>query len=150
MFDAVMNFKKDVYVKLLEKLEIKLNAEEKELEGKPLIKRIMQKWLPAGETMLQLITLHLPSPVVAQKYRAEMLYEGPTDDEAYLGIKNCDPTAPLMMYVSKMVPSSDKGRFFAFGRVFSGKCATGQKVRIMGPNYIPGKKDGLYVKNIQR
>ena len=143
MFDAVMNFKKDVYVKLLDKLEIKLNAEEKELEGKPLIKMIMQKWLPAGDSLLQLITLHLPSPVVAQKYRAEMLYEGPTDDEAGRGIKNCDPTAPLMMYVSKMVPSSDKGRFFAFGRVFSGRCAAGQKVRIMGPNYIFGKKDGL-------
>ena len=30
-----------------------------------------------------------------------------------------------MMYVSKMVPTSDKGRFYAFGRVFSGTIATG-------------------------
>jgi len=150
MFKAVMGFDKETTEKLLEKLNIKLTTEEKELEGKPLIKKIMQKWLPAGETMLQLITLHLPSPVTAQKYRAEMLYEGPTDDVAYLGIKNCDPEGPLMMYVSKMVPSSDKGRFFAFGRVFSGKVSTGLKARIMGPNYIPGKKDDLYVKSIQR
>lgn len=150
MFQAVMGFQKDTTEKLLEKLEIKLTNEEKELEGKPLIKKIMQKWLPAGETMLQLITLHLPSPVTAQKYRAEMLYEGPTDDAAYLGIKNCDPNGPLMMYVSKMVPSSDKGRFFAFGRVFSGKVSTGLKARIMGPNFVPGKKDDLYVKSIQR
>jgi elongation factor 2 len=49
-----------------------------------------------------------------------------------------------------MVPSADRGRFYAFGRVFSGKIATGQKVRIMGPNYVPGKKADLYVKNIQR
>merc|ERR1719461_1629402 len=150
MFDAVMNFKKDVYTKLLEKLNIKLSAEDKELEAKPLIKKIMQKWLPAGETMLQLITIHLPSPVTAQKYRAEMLYEGPNDDEACMGIKNCDPCAPLMMYVSKMVPSSDKGRFFAFGRVFSGKIATGLKARIMGPNFVVGKKEDLYLKSIQR
>ena len=58
--------------------------------------------------------------------------------------------APLMLYVSKMVPSADKGRFFAFGRVFSGKVATGDKVRIMGPNYVPGKRDNLHVKPIQR
>merc|ERR1711904_609712 len=45
---------------------------------------------------------------------------------------------------------SDRGRFFAFGRVFSGKIATGQKVRILGPNYIPGKKSDLWGKNIQR
>merc|ERR1712062_266174 len=37
-----------------------------------------------------------------------------------------------------------------FGRVFSGKIATGQKVRIMGPNYIPGKKEDLNEKAIQR
>lgn len=150
MFDAVMNFKKDVYTKLIEKLEIKLTSEERDLEGKPLIKRIMQKWIPAGETMLQLITIHLPSPVVSQKYRAELLYEGPGDDAVCMGIKNCDPNAPLMMYVSKMVPSSDKGRFFAFGRVFSGKIATGLKARIMGPNFVVGKKEDLYLKSIQR
>merc|ERR1719494_977447 len=67
-----------------------------------------------------------------------------------MGIKNCDPDGPLMMYVSKMVPSSDKGRFYAFGRVYSGKVATGMKARIMGPNFVPGKKDDLFNKSIQR
>eukprot|EP00112_Aurelia_sp_Birch-Aquarium-sp1_P022618 Seg643.7 transcript_id=Seg643.7/GoldUCD/mRNA.D3Y31 product="Elongation factor 2" protein_id=Seg643.7/GoldUCD/D3Y31 len=150
MFDAVMHHKKDVYQKLLEKLEIKLKVEEREKEGKPLLKTIMQHWLPAGETLLQMITIHLPSPVTAQKYRMEMLYEGPHDDEAALGIKNCNPNGPLMMYISKMVPTADRGRFFAFGRVFSGKVATGLKARIMGPNYVPGKKEDLYCKSIQR
>lgn len=150
MFDAVMNFKKEEYEKLLTKLNIKLTVEEKELEAKPLIKKIMQKWLPAGETMLQLITIHLPSPVTAQKYRAEMLYEGPQDDECYKGIVSCDPEGPLMMYVSKMVPSSDKGRFYAFGRVYSGKVSTGMKARIMGPNFVVGKKEDLHIKNVQR
>jgi len=145
-----MNFKKDEYEPLLEKLSIKLSQDDKELEGKPLIKKIMQKWIPAGDTMLQLITIHLPSPVTAQAYRAEMLYEGPKDDEAFKGIKDCNPEAPLMMYVSKMVPSADKGRFFAFGRVFSGKIATGLKARIMGPNFVYGKKEDLYLKGIQR
>ena len=28
--------------------------------------------------------------------------------------------------------------------------ATGAKVRIMGPNYIPGQKKDLYVKTVQR
>jgi elongation factor 2 len=65
-------------------------------------------------------------------------------------MKNCDPEGPLMMYVSKMVPTPDGSRFYAFGRVFSGTIATGQKVRIMGPNYIPGNKTDLWVKNTQR
>jgi len=54
------------------------------------------------------------------------------------------------MYVSKMVPTSEKGRFYAFGRVFSGVVATGQTVRIMGPDYVQGKRTDLYIKKIQR
>jgi len=72
------------------------------------------------------------------------------DKNTFLAIKTCDPKGPLIMYVSKMVPTSDKGRFYAFGRVFSGTVATGQKVRIMGPNYVFGKKEDLYQKPIQR
>ncbi|EDO45605.1 predicted protein [Nematostella vectensis] len=150
MFDAIMNFKKEATANLLEKLKIKLTVEERELEGKPLFKTVMRKWLPAGEAMLQMIAIHLPSPVVSQKYRCELLYEGPQDDAVALGIKACDPEAPLCLYISKMVPTSDKGRFYAFGRVFSGKVASGQKVRIMGPHYVPGKKEDLYLKTIQR
>merc|ERR1719500_1554464 len=68
-----------------------LKTEEKELEGKPLMKCVMRNWLPAGDAMFQMIVIHLPSPVTAQKYRAELLYEGPHDDAACMGIKNCDP-----------------------------------------------------------
>jgi elongation factor 2 len=153
VFSAIMNFKKEEYLKLIEKLNIKIPVEDKDkLEegGKPLLKVVMKSWLPAGDTLLSMIAIHLPSPVTAQKYRTEMLYEGPHDDEAFIGMKGCDPNAPLMMYISKMVPTSDKGRFYAFGRVFSGTVATGQKARIMGPNYVPGKKDDLCVKAIQR
>jgi elongation factor 2 len=55
-----------------------------------------------------------------------------------------------MMYVSKMVPSNDKGHFYAFGRVFSGRIKAGQKVRIMGPNYEPGNKSDCFVRPVQR
>jgi len=158
VFDAIMNFKKEATEKLLGKLTTAtgkavkdvMKHDELQLEGKPLMKVVMRSWLPAGEAMFQMIVIHLPSPVTAQKYRAEMLYEGPSDDAACIAMKNCDPEGPLMMYISKMVPTSDKGRFYAFGRVFSGKIATGMKARIMGPNFIPGKKEDLYEKSIQR
>jgi len=150
VFDAIMNYKKDDTVSLLQKLNIELKPEDKDKDGKQLLKVVMRTWLPAGETLLQMIAIHLPSPVTAQKYRMEMLYEGPLDDEAAVAVKNCNPDGPLMMYISKMVPTSDKGRFYAFGRVFSGRVATGMKARIMGPNYTPGKKEDLAEKAIQR
>ena len=145
-----MNVKKEEVKTLVEKLDIKLTTEEKELEGKAQLKVIMRKFLPAADALLEMMILHLPSPFAAQKYRMETLYEGPTDDESAIAIRDCDPKGPLMLYVSKMVPTSDKGRFFAFGRVFSGTARSGLKVRIQGPNYTPGKKEDLFVKSIQR
>jgi len=152
LFEAIMQEKHGKVNKMLKAIGVELKGEEKELKGKQLLKRVMQKWLPAGDTVLEMIVLHLPSPAKAQAYRVDTLYEGPLDDKTATAIRTCDTSdgAPLCMYVSKMVPTSDKGRFYAFGRVFSGKIATGQKVRIMGPNYKPGKKTELWVKNIQR
>jgi elongation factor 2 len=150
VFDACMNAQMDKLQKILESLNIKLTNDEKELRQKQLLKRVMQKWLPAHESLLEMLVLQLPSPSKAQKYRVENLYTGPMDDKTATAIRNCDPNGPLCMYVSKMVPTADRTRFYAFGRVFSGTISTGQKVKIMGSNYVPGKKEDLYYKSIQR
>lgn len=153
IFDAVMNEKKDKVDKMLKSLHVSLTPEEREQVPKKLLKTVMMKFLPAAETLLQMIVAHLPSPKKAQTYRAEMLYSGEpsAEDKYFMGIKNCDPKAPLMLYISKMVPTADRGRFFAFGRIFSGTVKSGQKVRIMGNNYVFGKKQDLYDdKPVQR
>jgi elongation factor 2 len=147
---AIMNDDKAKYEKMMGTLGIVLKGDEKSLTGKPLMKRAMQIWINAADTLLSMIVLRLPSPKDAQKYRVQNLYEGPMDDEAATAIKSCEPSGPMMMYISKMVPTSDKGRFYAFGRVFSGTIATGQRVRIQGPHYKPGSKEDLNVKSIQR
>ena len=143
---TVTTGKKEVYLPLLEKLGIKLTSEEMETQGKILMRNVMQKWLDASDALIEMIILHLPSPKVSQKYRTLYLYQGPMDDE----LINCDPSGPVMMFVSKMVPTSDNGRFYAFGRVFSGKIKQGEKVRILGPQYIPGKQRDLSIKTVQR
>ena len=150
IFESVMNFQKDKVGPMLEKLNVKLAQDERELEGKALLKVIMRKFLPAGDSLLEMIVINLPSPATAQRYRVETLYEGPMDDESAIAIRDCDPKGPLVLYVSKMVPTSDKGRFYAFGRVFSGTVRSGPKIRIQGPNYVPGKKEDLFVKSVQR
>ncbi|KAJ7218349.1 eukaryotic translation elongation factor 2 [Mycena pura] len=150
IFDAVMSTNKEGIGQILDKLDITLDAAARALEGKELLKAIMRKFLPAGDALLDMIVVHLPSPVVAQRYRVETLYEGPADDESALGIRACDPAGPLVLFVSKMVPAVERGRFYAFGRVFSGTVRAGQSVRIQGARYVPGRKDDLYVKTIQR
>jgi len=151
MVDAIINEKVQKYNKMMKAVGVTLKSDDKELTGKPLLKRTMQLWLPASDAILEMIVVHLPSPRAAQQYRVATLYNGPLDDQCANAIRTCAVEgAPLCMYISKMVPTNDKGRFYAFGRVFSGKVATGQRVRMLGPNYVPGKKTDLYCKNIQR
>ena len=150
LYRALNEGRTEKYMKMLDTLGVTLTSEEKDLRDKALVKRVMSKWLPAADALLEMIVLHLPSPVDAQKYRAPLLYDGPEDDEACTAMKKCDPNGCLMMYVSKMVPTADQSRFYAFGRVFSGIIRSGQKVRILGPKYSATNKSDLLIKSVQR
>ncbi|XP_042754598.2 elongation factor 2 [Lactuca sativa] len=159
-----MNDQKDRLLPVLKELGVTLTSKEKKLVGRELVKSVMRKWFPAPPVLLKMMVFHLPSPCVAQKYRVEILYEGPKDDKYAEAIRNCDPNGPLMLYVSKMIPASeDTGRFWVLGRVFAGRVSTGMKVGVLGSNYAQhkdfsvtivektaiciGKKQGI-VKNV--
>eukprot|EP00742_Colponemidia_sp_Colp-10_P003731 GILJ01003971.1.p1 GENE.GILJ01003971.1~~GILJ01003971.1.p1 ORF type:complete len:1065 (-),score=222.32 GILJ01003971.1:361-3555(-) len=151
LFDLVM-VKKDMELlqKRLSSLAIKLSSSEWDLREKKLIKPIMQSFLPAAESLIEMIAIHLPSPVEAQRYRVDILYNGPLHDEAAVAIRNCDPNGPLMMFVSKMVPTSEgSSRFYAFGRIFSGTAKSGTKVRILGSEYSAENVSDVRIGKIQ-
>ena len=59
-----MNDNKEKLWPMLEKLKVKdkLKPADLDLMGKPLMKRIMQTWLPADVALLEMIIYHLPSP----------------------------------------------------------------------------------------
>jgi elongation factor 2 len=147
---AIYEKKPEVYTKMLAGIGVKLTPDELLHEGKDLVQRVFSKWLSAADTLIELIVNSLPSPKVSQIYRCQYLYTGPPEDACAKAIRECDPKGPLVIYICKMIPSQDKGRFYAFGRVFSGTVTTGQKVRILGMKYTHESKEDLYVKNIQR
>merc|ERR1712130_672639 len=118
--------------------------------NKDFLKLVMRTWIPAGDALLNMIAEHLPSPATAQAYRVDNLYSGPLDSSEATAVRQCDSKGPMSMYVSKMVPTAEKGRFYAFGRVFSGAIKTGQEIRILGPDFVFGKKKDLYIKKVQR
>ncbi|KAL2826780.1 elongation factor 2 [Aspergillus cavernicola] len=130
IYDAVQG-NPDEMQTTLANFGIKLNNDEQKLDGENLLHTVMCKFLPALDTVLEMACIHLPSPVTAQSYRAESLYQGPLDDEVGMGIRTCVPNAPLMLYISRTIPTSDKEGFYLLGRVFSGTVTPGQKVRVV-------------------
>jgi len=136
----IMNDNLDAVWKMLESLNINLKSDEKDLRQKDLFKRIYQKWINAAEALLEMIILKLPSPKRAQQYRAAALYEGPVGDACYNSIANCDKDGPLMVFISKMVPTNDKGRFYAFGRVFPAPSPLARRSALWDPTTSPAPR----------
>lgn len=58
-----MDNNKEAVLKITNNLGLKLNTQEQELEGKHLVKCVFQKWLNAGDTLMEMIVTKLPSPV---------------------------------------------------------------------------------------
>lgn len=63
--------------KIAESLGLKLTQDDLKLSGKKLLKCLMSQWLNAADSLVEMIVLQLPSPVVAMQYRTSLLYEGP-------------------------------------------------------------------------
>ena len=151
IFDSIMSEQNKIYEPIVKALRLKFSKKDLTAAAsrqKDYLKLVMRTWIPAGDALLDMIAEHLPSPATAQAYRVENLYSGPLDSEEANAVRQCNSSGPMSMYVSKMVPTAEKGRFIAFGRVFSGTIKTGQEIRIMGPDFEMGKKKDLYPKNI--
>ena len=60
----------------------------------------------------------------------------------------CKDDAELSVMIVNMLPTKDRGRFLAVGRVFSGVLHKDQEVFIMGVDYKYGQKADLYQKKV--
>ena len=71
---------------LLPRIDVTLPAKDREKTGKDLMRAIMRRSLPLADSLLDTVFTHLPSPLVAQKYRTEILYDGDLNDEVGLSL----------------------------------------------------------------
>ena len=108
------------------------NEDPSVIEPRKLLKKAMMAWLPAADALVDMIAMHVPSPVMAQRMRAPLLYSGDLDDTSGQGIYHCDASGPAVVYISKMAPSGlNSKRMLGFGRVFSGTIRPGDTLRAL-------------------
>lgn len=121
MFAAVMDNKLNkkgipkAYA-MAQNIGVILTDHDKLLTGKVLLKLIMRKWLSLSDAILETAVVHLPSPPTAQKYRTELMYDGPLDDVTAIALTTCDASdeAPLMIHVYGMIYRPGTRLFTAF------------------------------------
>jgi len=114
----------------LEKHFISPHEDTSVLQPRKLLKKAMMAWLPAADTLVDMIAACVPSPQDAQQRRAPLLYSGDVNDECGQGIHDCDALGPVVIYISKMSPvESNNKRLMTFGRIFSGTIHAGDTLR---------------------
>lgn len=56
VFEAIMEDKTAKIEKMLKVIGVTLKGDDKELKGKKLLKAVMQKWIPAAEALLEMVS----------------------------------------------------------------------------------------------
>ena len=93
--------------------------------------KALAKKTPIHEVILDQVVYHLPSPVVAQKYRIPHIWRGDQENSMGKGMINCDENAPLALMVTKIIMDPHAGEV-AVGRMYSGKIERGQELYVTG------------------
>ena len=72
-------------------------------------------------------------------------YRGDGEFKAKISAGKAD--GPLLLNIVKLYHAKDYKSFYAFGRVVSGTIKKGDRLKIMGENYLAGDEEDLFVKN---
>ena len=89
-------------------------------------------YLPIHHAILEMVVNHLPSPLTAQKYRIQKIWDGPINSKIGQSMVECDPSGPLVICLSKV--QVEKHGLVATGRIFSGTCAVKNDVFLLREN----------------
>jgi len=96
--------------------------------------KALAKRAPLHEVLLEMVILHLPDPLIAQKLRIPVIWHGDPESSFGKGMLNCDPEGPVAYMVTKIIVDPHAGEV-AVGRLYSGKIIKGQELWISGmPN----------------
>lgn len=121
--------------RVCDELGIHLTKEESRLNIRPLLRIVLSRFFGAFTGFTSMCVNHIPSPLTNARKKVEHLYTGPLDTELAESMFDCSPDGPLMVYTTKLYPTSDAAVFHVFGRVMSGTLKANQNVRILGENY---------------
>jgi len=123
--------------KMMGAMDVTFSDKHFEKTGTDLFHTLMRLWMPAGPLIAKALKEHIPDPATAQATRYTRLVDAAPDDPTSEAVKKCDPNGRFLFGITKMVPMpSAAGRFYALGRVYSGK-ASADKCFLMEEGYIP-------------
>ncbi|MBU0624553.1 MAG: elongation factor EF-2 [Candidatus Thermoplasmatota archaeon] len=96
--------------------------------------KTLAKKAPLHEVLLEMVIIHLPNPLEAQKLRIPVIWHGDLESTFGKSMMTCNPDGPVAFMVTKIIVDPHAGEV-AVGRLYSGKIIKGQELWVSGmPN----------------
>ena len=96
--------------------------------------KTLAKKAPLHEVLLEMVIIHLPNPLEAQKLRIPVIWHGDLESSFGKSMMTCNPDGPVAFMVTKIIVDPHAGEV-AVGRLYSGKIVKGQELWVSGmPN----------------
>jgi elongation factor 2 len=96
--------------------------------------KTLAKRAPLHEVLLEMVIIHLPNPLEAQKLRIPVIWHGDLESTFGKSMMTCNPDGPVAFMVTKIIVDPHAGEV-AVGRLYSGKIVKGQELWVSGmPN----------------
>jgi U5 small nuclear ribonucleoprotein component len=136
--------------RVLRSVGVHLSTTQLRSSARPLLRAACKRFFgPSSGGFVDMVTQHVPCPKRAAKGKVSRCYTGPMSSSVTQHMMQCvargkpraskeqSPSVPLMIHITKLVPSSDGESFAAFGRVYSGEVTPLQRVKVFGEAYSP-------------
>lgn len=134
----------------LKEFGIKLKPKEAKSNTKPLLKMSCQKIFGDATGLVDMLIRYIPTATEGAATKVERTYCGQVHSGGKLvsAMKACDPSAPAVVMVTKLIPKSDCSAFDALGRVMCGTLKKNDRVRVLGENFSPDDEEDCVVKTV--
>uniref|UniRef100_A0A3B0MWN7 U5 snRNP subunit, putative n=1 Tax=Theileria annulata TaxID=5874 RepID=A0A3B0MWN7_THEAN len=124
---------------ILRKLDYKLTTNK-------IIRKVFNQIFTDASAFVDLILTTIPSSLENNLNKFICHYTGTLYKNLLNSVGNCDPSGPLIIFITKNYYFDDG--FSLFGRIFSGTIFKGQKVKLLGPSYTLDDDEDVIIRNI--
>lgn len=116
------------------------------LDPHEILQLIISKFIGSASTpFADMLANYGPSPVEARKELPSNIMP-----EVESKISQCNPTGPVIAYISRLVSSVEGKHFYAEVRVLSGTLRSSSDVVLLGEDYTSSLTDDMKVQNIKK
>lgn len=135
---------------VLSELGIKLTKSESNMNIRPLLRLIFQRYLGEFNGFVSMLVDCIPSPDVNAEKKINHIWRGSPDSQLTQSMHLCNANGPLVVHTTKQYSSQDASHFNVFGQVLSGTLYAHQTIRLLGEGYSAFDEEDSRVMTVGR